>query len=145
MAKERYKIVPSSYLILIKDNKILLARRKNTGFQDGNYGLVAGHGEEGETARKTLCREAKEEAGIDILPENLELVHVMHRRASLDERVDFFFVTSVYEGAPTIAEPEKCDDISWFSSDNLPENTIDYISEAVENYKKKIFYSEFGW
>lgn len=145
MAKERYKIVPSSYLILIKDNKILLARRKNTGFQDGNYGLVAGHGEENETARETLCREVKEEAGISILPENLELVHVMHRKAANDERVDFFFVTSAYEGTPKIAEPEKCDDMSWFLLDNLPENIIDYIGEAIECYKKKIFYSEFGW
>ena len=54
----KYKIVPSSYLLLIKNGKILLARRINTGFQDGNYGLVAGHGEKNETARTGFFRKA---------------------------------------------------------------------------------------
>lgn len=145
MANERYKIVPSSYLMLLRDGKILLARRFNTGFEDGNYGLVAGHGEQNENARETLIREAKEEAGIDIKLENIELAHVMHRKAALDERVDFFFEAKDYEGTPKIMEPEKCDEIQWFPLDNLPENTIDYIRQAIKNYRSGKFYSEYGW
>ena len=43
MAKERNKIIPASYAVLIKDNKVLLVRRFNTGYEDGKYSLPAGH------------------------------------------------------------------------------------------------------
>ena len=56
MQKNRHKIVPSSYLILINDDKLLLGRRCNTGFKDGDYGLFAGHGEENESAKETHAR-----------------------------------------------------------------------------------------
>lgn len=141
----RYKIVPSSYLILIKENQTLLARRCNTGFEDGNYGLIAGHGEESESAMQTLIREVKEESGIDIQLSDIKIAHIMHRKAANDERVDFFFTAEKYQGEPKIMEPRKCDDLRWFPINNLPENTIDYIKQAIENYQKGIFYSEFGW
>src|SRR4030095_15396995 len=53
-----------------------------------------------ETARGAMVREAKEEAGIEIDPAQLELFHVMHRR-SIDERLSFFFTTRVWRGGPT--------------------------------------------
>lgn len=141
----RYKIVPSSYLLLIKDKKVLLAKRCNTGFEDGNYGLVAGHGEENESATDTFLRETNEEAGIIVKKEDAEIVHVMHRKSIGDERVDFFFGADSYEGEPKIMEPDRCDDMGWFPVDNLPENTIDYIKQAIDCYNKGIFYSEYGW
>lgn len=143
--KTRYKIVPSSYLVLIKDGTTLLARRCNTGFEDGNYGLVSGHGEEGETFTETLVREVFEEAGIKIRPEDVKVAHICHRKASQDERIDAFFVTEKWAGEPKIMEPEKCDSIKWFEMDNLPENTIDYIKKALQNINAGIFYSEYGW
>ena len=42
-------------------------------------------------------------------------------------------------------EPNKCDDLKWFDINNLPENTIPYIKEAINNYNKKIKFSLFGW
>jgi len=66
MIKERYKITPASYLVLIEDNKILLQRRFNTGYEDGKYSLVAGHVDEGETFTEAIIREVKEEAGITL-------------------------------------------------------------------------------
>lgn len=143
--KERYKIVPSSYLILIKNKKILLARRCNTGYEDGKYGLIAGHGEENESARETLAREAKEEAGIKISLSTIKTVHIMHRKASQDERVDFFMTAGKFVGAPKIMEPGKCDEMRWFPLDKLPNNTIGYIKQAIECCQEGIFYSEWGW
>ena len=68
---DAYKIIPSVYLILERDGKILLGRRCNTGFLDGHYGLAAGHAEAYETFREAMVREAKEEIGIDIDVDNL--------------------------------------------------------------------------
>ena len=95
MGKERHQNIPASYLVLIKDNKVLLQRRFNTGYQDGKYSMVAGHVDKGETFTEAIIRETKEEAGIELKPENLKVAHVMHRDSGTNEnneRVDVFFV-----------------------------------------------------
>ena len=43
--------------------EILLHQRKNSGFFDGHYSLVAGHMENGETIHAAAIREAQEEIG----------------------------------------------------------------------------------
>ena len=139
---ERFKIISAVHLFLIKDNKVLLLRRFNTGWQDGNYSVPAGHLDGNETVTSAMLREAKEETGI--APQNLKVIHVMDRKTER-ESIDFFFVASKWQGDIVIGEPEKCDDLSWFSLNNLPSNTIPYIRLALENYQKNIFYSEFGW
>jgi mutator protein MutT len=145
MAKERSKIIPTIYLVLIKNNKILLSRRFNTGFHDGEYSFPAGHLEGGETMIQAMIREAKEEIGVNLKAENLKLVHVMHRKEPNEERVNFFFVAENWKGKPKLMEPQKCDDLNWFEINNLPPNVIPYIKQAIECIKKKIFYSEIGW
>jgi len=150
MKRKRFKIIPSSYVILIKNNKILLSRRFNTGFRDGYYGLVAGHGERAESFSKSIIREAKEEANIILKAKNLKVVHVMHRfemqnNPELRERVDIFFVAKKWQGKIKNMEPDKCDDLSWLPINKLPPNTIPYIRQAINNIRKKIFYSEFGY
>lgn len=142
---QRFTYIGSSYLFLIKDGKILLQRRFQTGFQDGNYGVPAGHLDGSETAREGCAREIKEEIGIDIIPTALQVVHVMHRKAEKDERIDFFMVADSYEGEVTNCEPHKCDDLTWFNLDSLPLNIVDYVKVAIENYRNGILYSEFGY
>lgn len=141
----RFTYIGSSYLFLIKDDKILLQRRFQTGFQDGNYGVPAGHLDGNETAREGCAREIREEIGIEIKPEDLEVVCVMHRKAENDERIDFFMIPKSYTGEITNREPHKCDDLSWFELDNLPENIVDYVKIAIKNYRNGVTYSEFGY
>lgn len=141
---DRFKLIASVYLLFIKDNQILLLRRKNTGYEDGNYGLVAGHLDEHESLTHGAIREAKEESGVDIDPKDLEVKTTMHRKQS-DERVDFFFEVKKWSGEIINTEPDKCDDLRWFPLNNLPSNIIPYIKQAIECYRKGILYSEFGW
>ncbi len=131
-------------MLFRRGNEILLARRANTGYEDGKYGLVAGHLEAHESITHSGVREAREEAGVSIDPKDLQLKVVMHRRQA-DERMDFFFEPKKWNGEPKNMEPNKCDDMQWFPIDKLPENTIPYIRQAIECYQKGIFYSEFGW
>jgi ADP-ribose pyrophosphatase YjhB (NUDIX family) len=140
--KTRFKLIASVYIFFIKDDQILLLRRANTGYQDGNYSLVAGHADGEEPLTVAAQREAREEAGVEINKEDLVLKHVMHRRED-DERMDFFFEARTWKGEIRNTEPGKCDDLSWFELDNLPTNTIPYIRQAIEGYKKGIIYSEF--
>jgi len=102
--QKRFKLVPSSYLVLIKNNKILLLRRINTGFQDGKYGLVAGHVEKNEGFTKAMIREAKEEANIVLNSKDLEVAHVLNRSekknkdVEIKERIDVFFIAKKWQG-----------------------------------------------
>jgi ADP-ribose pyrophosphatase YjhB (NUDIX family) len=126
----------------------LLLRRLNTGYEDGNYSIVAGHVDLGETFTQCIIREAKEETGIELKPENLKVVHVMHRNSKsneYNERIDVFFIAEKWNGEIINKEPHKCDDLSWFDLDNIPENTIPYIKQILNKIKNKEFYSEFGW
>lgn len=141
----RFPYVGSGYLFLIRDGKILLQRRANTGFEDGNYGVPAGHMDGNETAREAAAREIREEIGIEIRPEDLEFAHVMHRKAAHDERFDMFWTAQTYTGEIQNLEPEKCDDLSWFPLDALPENMIDYVRTALTLSRSGIMYSEYDF
>lgn len=141
---ERFGLIGAVHLFLIRDNSILLLRRFNTGYEDGNYGVPAGHLDGGEQIKSAAIREAKEECGISISPEDLEVVGVMHRQSG-SERIDFFLATTNWTGEITNSEPHKCDDLSWHSIDGLPENIIPYIKRALDNYKNGIWFSDFGW
>ncbi len=143
----RHTIIPASYLILKQENNILLIRRFNTGFEDGNYSMIAGHVDEGETFTEALIREAHEEAGITLSPSDVRVAHIMHRKSHIDaeERIDTYFIAEHWSGKLENKEPHKCDDFSWFDMNDLPKNVIPYIKFALENIKKHIFYSEYGW
>lgn len=145
MSSERFLIRCAVYLILVKDDSVLLSRRFKTGWKDGNYSLVAGHIDGNETVSTAMLREAKEEIGITIRPENLRPATVIHRYYPDQEYIDFFFVSEQWEGEPQILEPDKCDDISWFKLDELPSNLLPYVKEAIEKYKKGVPFFESGW
>lgn len=140
--------VPASYLVLFKENKTLLLRRFQTGYEDGKYSVVAGHVDPGENFTQCMIREAKEEAGITLHRKDLRVCHIMHRDshwADDRERVEVFFTCDKWEGEITNMEPEKCDDLTWFDLDHLPENMIPYITKALHYISEGIPYSEYGW
>lgn len=140
--KERFKTIIAVYLIMIRDKKVLLSRRYNTGYFDGSYSLPAGHLEKGETLKETMIREGNEELGIALEADDLKLAHTIFRNIPDNERISFFFTAEKWSGEITNMEPEKCDDLEWFSLDELPENMIPYVKEAINFYLNGINYSE---
>lgn len=147
-SKERHAIVCAAYLFLVKDSRVLLLRRFNTGYEDGNYSVPAGHVDQGESVSDCLLREVHEEIGVDISKEDVELAHVMHRKETEknDERLDLFFICRKWGGKIKNMEPHKCDKLEWFEIEKLPRNTIPYIRNAIENsILDKKLYSELHW
>jgi 8-oxo-dGTP pyrophosphatase MutT (NUDIX family) len=142
--RKYYTVVISSYVIFQKDGKVLLSRRCNTGYRDGEYSLPAGHIEEAEFATTAAIREAQEEVGVEVKPDDLVSAHIMHRHCGDHERIDFFFATSKWTGEIKNTEPDKCDDLQWLTLDQLPTNTIPYIRAALEHYSAGSFFSEFS-
>ncbi|HEX2963758.1 MAG TPA: NUDIX domain-containing protein [Ignavibacteriales bacterium] len=141
---ERSLYPAAIHLFFRKGDDILLLRRFNTGYEDGNYSVVAGHVEFGETATQAGIREAKEEVGVTIDPGDLKIHGIMHRKSG-DERIDFFAFVDRWEGVIKNMEEHKCDGLLWADIASLPENTIPYIKRALELSEKPLWYEEFGW
>lgn len=148
--KERYEIKCAVFLILTKiiagKQYILLQRRYNTGFADGKYDLAcSGHLEEGESIRIALIRETKEEIGITISEKNLKLINIMHADFKDTNYIMASFEGLDYDGQPKIMEPHKCDDLTWFEIDNLPNNIIESRLQIIKDYLNKNNYTEVGF
>lgn len=141
--KQHFQITPAVYVFLRDGENVLLLKRKNTGYEDGNYGLVAGHLDGGESASDALIREAMEEAGIEISKSDLDFVHVMHRILDDGERIDMFFEAHKWTGDIKNMEPHKCEELKWFLINKLPANTIAHVRSAIDKYQERKFYSEF--
>ena len=143
MSHTKFSMRVSANLHLIRDGKILLLRRFNTGWKDGEYGVIAGHVDGNETIAEAMAREAREEAGIEIAVKDLSVVHAQHRISRDSEYIDFHLVPATWNGEPVNLEPDKCDDLSWHALDNLPESTIPYMRLAFKCIAQGISFSEW--
>ena len=141
----RHQLTGDLHLLLLDtDGQVLFGRRQNTGFEDGAYHLPSGHLEAGESVVEALIREAKEEVGVNIAPEDVEFSHVMHNSSS-GGRVAFFFSVQQWEGTPENREPEKCSELGWFPLDALPAHLIDYCRVALAHITAGQPFSVYGW
>ena len=135
---ERLKLKIAVYAVLVQGDTVLLTRRFGTGWQDGNYSLPAGHLEAEETLVDAVAREAKEEIGVVLDTDSIQLVHTMHRQHLY---IDFFF-TADWKGEPQNLEVDKCDDIRWFSFDGLPANMVPSVRYGLNAIRTKKPFSE---
>ena len=142
--KKRFRLIIDVHLFLLKDDKILLIKRANTGYMDGYYHVPAGHLEGNERLIDALIRETKEEVGIEIKEEDVHLVHLMHNKSDT-ERLALFFEAQKWRGKVKNMEPQKHSEIGWFKLNRLPKKTVPYAKEAIKNYRQGTIFSHFGW
>jgi ADP-ribose pyrophosphatase YjhB (NUDIX family) len=90
--------------------------------------LPSGHLEAGESVVDTAVREAREEIGVAVRPEDLTFAHVSHLAP---ERVNVFFVAEKWAGEPYNAEPHKCSEIAWWPLRELPPGMLGYPAAAI--------------
>ena len=91
---------------------------------------------------QAAIREGKEEVGVDIAEQNMTFSTVMHRIED-EERVDFFVQVHKWEGEPFNAEPDKCDDVRWVELNSLPDNTVPYVRQALDNHLHSVPFDEY--
>lgn len=140
--EKRNKISITALLILLKEDKILLTRRYNTGYEDGKYSLPGGHVEKGEEIRDAAIREAYEELGIEIDKDDVKIEHVFDRKVGDDAYVDFIIKCTNWKGEVQNKEQDKCDEIKWVDKDHIPENILPFMNEL---FKENDFYIPYGW
>jgi 8-oxo-dGTP pyrophosphatase MutT (NUDIX family) len=141
---ERFKLRVAVYLLLLKEEKVLLQRRYNTPWANGWYSVPAGHFDGEETLAQAMIREAKEEIGVEIHEKELTLRAVLHETSDT-EYITFFYTTNIWKGEPTILEPDRSDDLSWFLLGNLPDKTLANVTYVLTHMNDGILFSEFDW
>lgn len=132
------------HLVLLREGCILMGERRNTEFASGEFHVPAGRLEIDETIIDGLVREALEETGITIRPDDVELVHVMHFRGKSD-RLSMFFTVRGWAGAIENREPDKCAGWEWIPVGDLPANTVPYARRAITHITAGKRVSVFGW
>ena len=141
MGKNNFRV--SVNLILRRNNSILLMRRYNTGWNDGNYALMGGHVEDEENPVDAVIREAKEELALDLRKENLEYKMTM---PVYPDHIYIYFECKNFDKEPVNNEPNECDDIRFFQIDNLPDNIIEADKKALSSiYSKNEKFNTFGY
>ncbi len=139
-------------LIANYGGKIPMLFRKNTGFMDDYWSLIAGRVEEYESILEAMIREAKEEANLKLKGSDLELIHICSRMQTYGNKkiykynwLDAYFYAKNINQKPINNEPDKHSEIKMFAIDNLPENTLPYVKFAIKAYLKNKIYSEYGF
>lgn len=125
----RFSLVPAAYLFFRREGQVLLQLRQGTGYRDGYWACAAaGHVEEGESVIDAAVREAREELGVAVAPDDVRPLTVLHRGEpggpSIEQRVDFMFEVTRWSGTPSIQEPDKAADLAWFPFVALPEPLV---------------------
>jgi 8-oxo-dGTP pyrophosphatase MutT (NUDIX family) len=125
---DRVRLVAAAYVMLQRDDAVLLQLRRGTGYLDEHWALLAGHLEPGETITQAAVREAAEESGVRIEPADLEPLTTLHRLVpdgpQIEQRCDFFFRARRWIGEPMLLEPHRCADMRWFRLSDLPEPVV---------------------
>ena len=141
---ERFKCPIGVFLLLMENNNIYLQLRKNCSFA-GMYGAIGGHVDGGETIANAIIREAKEEVGIDINPQDLQMATMCHSNAGGKEYLQFFYICKVWSGKLTNMEIDKCERIDLFDITALPDNIVPYLATALNKIKSGVTFFEDGF
>ena len=113
----------SAVFIIMRNDKgeVLLQQRANTNFLAGYYDFAcSGHVDAGESIHETAIRELREEVGVIAQQQDLRLIHVNQNFLDVPY-MNFTFVLDKWQGEPSICEPDKCSDLRFFATDNLPD------------------------
>lgn len=108
--------VGAGAVIINEEGKVFLAKRgKNVKLDAGLWETPGGGVEFGETMAEALKREVMEEHGVVVeVGEMLDVVEYIDKEKG-EHHVSPAFVCKIAEDTPQIMEPDKCEEIGWFS------------------------------
>lgn len=138
MAKFPVKL--KARLLLVRNGEILLL--KQTKPNGGNFTLPGGTIESIEFAKETLIRETREEVGIQLTKEDLELAHVLHKKSDKGHRIVFYFKANIFSGRPRPKENDKFSRLEWRSLQALPEKLTPTVASVIKYLRAGKAYSE---
>tara|TARA_Y100000310_G_C19992848_1_gene494906 strand:+ start:60 stop:470 length:411 start_codon:yes stop_codon:yes gene_type:complete len=106
-------------VILIKDGKILVGKRKNS-LGDGTWSFPGGHLELNESIEECAKRELREETGLEL--KNILLGPVTNDIFEEEKKhyLTLYLIAEHDSGEPTVLEPDSCSEWKWVDWYNMP-------------------------
>lgn len=137
-------VVDVHILFVDGQGRWLFSQRCNIGDNDGEYALVAGYLEYGETLKQCAIRAAANEIGVDLQEAALEFCHVM-RRGDKQVRISFFFVCHEWQGEIGDNELDACSELIWRAPHDLPQPMVEYVALALRNIRTGQSVGDLAW
>ncbi|MFW6216189.1 MAG: A/G-specific adenine glycosylase [Desulfohalobiaceae bacterium] len=103
--------------ILVREGRILVQKRPETGLMPGLWEFPGGKLQQGETPQKGLQREIQEELGIDVQVGEI-LATVRHSYTSFRVRLQAYFCTPVSNKEQL--RPQAAEEVYWAAPHELP-------------------------
>jgi 8-oxo-dGTP diphosphatase len=125
--------------VIIKDNQILLIKRKNDPYKD-KWAIPGGFVEYGERTEEAVLREVKEETGLEAKIGSLVGVYSDPKRDPRKHVVSVAYLLKDIIGVEKGGDDAK--EAKWWNVNKLPELAFDHhyiISDALKIYYNKTF------
>jgi len=138
---QREKLKPCAGLLVFKDGKVLLGKRKGS-HGAGEYSFPGGHLEYEESFEECLQREVEEEAQVSV--KNIKFLCLANYSKHIDRQDILVGMSSDWEsGEPGEDIMGKIGKWGWYSLDNLPTPLFYPTAIIIDSYKTgKNFYDK---
>ena len=121
--------------VIIKDNQILLIKRKNDPYKD-KWAMPGGFVEYGERTEDAVLREVKEETGLEAKISQLVGVYSDPKRDPRKHVVSITYLLKDISGTERGGDDAK--EAKWWNVNKLPELAFDH--QYIINDALKIYY-----
>lgn len=141
-----YSTLPIAVVsIIIKNEKILLLKRKNTPWMNWYWWLPWWRLDFWESMIKWAIRELKEEIWIKVLDLDISYKSIIQHKDNRWERIYFIIKVDKFFWEVKNMEKDKCEEVKWFSLNNLPKNITPQVQICLENVINNIYFSEYWY
>lgn len=133
-------IPPNNYIVVVlafiqnSKGKFLIQRRSK--IKDGKYASTGGHPKSGETSMQGIITEIKEELGLTVLPNELELIY-SGREDSKQVFFDIYYIKKDFDISELVLQKEEVESAKWLSLKEI----IQLINNGLflENHAEEVF------
>ena len=133
MANEKDHRVVTADCVIVRDNSVLMQRR-SFGMFKGQWCLVGGKVDKGETIIHAAVRETKEESGLDIARIHMLGIYDAKDRDPEQNCVAVGFVCDANDAEPVMSD--EATEMKFFPFDQLPEKIAFDHRLMIEDAKK---------
>ena len=137
-------------IVLNEFNEVLLLLRNENSFLadsdmrlEGTYTLPSGKVKFGETLEIAGQRKLKEETGLDVEIEDLEVISLA---SDINEFAHFATIglkANNYSGEFKLKDSKEFTDYGWYSLNKLPSNLCEPSKKIIDNYLNKEIYCKY--